>query len=388
MQVVLFDTLNRGSLYPFSEIRSVADIQCGIFSIRKKWEQLLNTTTYTLTTGYLQDKYRAHQNGDSLYIHSKIIPSNTILEKVLSLKTGNGVSLNGNVILVKTNQILDFGFAIEDCEDIHFEEIDFPVDFLEFPFQITQLNSSGLMFDFHLLTNSKTTKPISSSNKVDSPENIFIDEGAVVEHCYLNAMSGPIYIGKDCLIMEGAMIRGPFAMLEESVVKMGSKIYGATTIGKKCIIGGEIKNSVFFDYSNKAHDGYIGDAVIGEWCNVGAGASCSNIKNNAGEIKIWNRLLHQWINAGNKCGVMLGDYTKVAINSSLTTGMVSGICCNILTEGLSPKYIADFSWNIKTGEKYNFEKALRDIENWMDLKNKEVSDADQNILKYLYHQLT
>jgi len=206
----------------------------------------------------------------------------------------------------------------------------------------------------------------------------------VVEHCILNASAGPIYIGKNSLLMEGSMIRGPFAALDEAVVKMGSKIYGATTIGKKCTVGGEIKNVMFFDYSNKAHDGYLGDAVIGEWCNVGAGASCSNIKNTAGEVKIWNQPLHQWISAGNKCGVMLGDYTKVAINSSLTTGMVSGICSNILTTGLSAKYITDFTWNIHTGERYVIEKAIHDIDNWMQLKSKSFTDADRNILQHLY----
>lgn len=185
--------------------------------------------------------------------------------------------------------------------------------------------------------------------------------------------------------MEGTFIRGPFAILEAAVVKMGAKIYGATTVGRQCTVGGEIKNTQFFDYSNKAHDGYVGDAVIGEWCNLGAGTSCSNIKNTAGEIKIWNQPMHQWIAAGTKCGVLMGDYTKTAINTSLTTGMVSGICSHIVTKELSAKYVADFTWNIETGEKYIPEKAIRDIENWMALKNKSFTAADKSILLHIYH---
>lgn len=155
---------------------------------------------------------------------------------------------------------------------------------------------------------------------------------------------------------------------------------------KKCTVGGEIKNTIFFDYSNKAHDGYVGDAVIGSWCNIGAGTSCSNVKNTAGEVKLWNPLLHQWISAGTKCGVMLGDYSRVSINASLTTGMVSGICNNILTTGLSPKFVADFIWNIHTGEKYLLEKALHDIENWMQMKQQSLTNNDKQILEYIYAQ--
>lgn len=388
MQIILFDTEDRISLYPFTLIRPVADLRVGIFSTRKRWELFFKQETYTLTEEYLQAKFPFCADEDLLYIDSKIFPSIHLKEAIKNLIPGKGLLKNGRILALRGKQQFEFGFSERNCTGIEFEEWTDKIQLLQYPIHITRWNDQALREDFNIIHYLGASEKISATNHVIAPENIFIEEGAVVEHCYLNAASGPVYIGKDSLIMESAMIRGPFAMLDESVVKMGSKIYGATSIGKKCTIGGEIKNSVFFDYSNKAHDGYIGDAVIGEWCNVGAGASCSNIKNNAGEIKIWNQLLHQWISAGNKCGVMLGDYTKVAINSSLTTGMVSGICSNILTEGLSPKYIADFSWDIKTGEKYNIDKAIRDIENWMNLKNQEVSEVDQNILKYLYNQLT
>ncbi len=385
MQGILFDTADRNTLYPFTAIRPVADVRIGIFTNKERWELLLKSKTSTLTESYLQ-KSEIEENGNTyLYIDAKLIPTVQLSEKIRNLSEGNGITSNGRVIAVCSKQQLQFNFSKDDCKEVDFLEWPAAVQLLNYPFEINQWSDAVLREDFLLITKGRISQPISSSNQVDSAQHIFIEEGAVVEHCIINASTGPVYIGKNSLMMEGAMIRGPFAMLEGSVVKMGSKIYGATTVGKQCSVAGEIKNSMFFDHSNKAHDGYIGDAVIGAWCNVGAGSSCSNIKNTAGEVKIWNQLLHQWISAGNKCGVMLGDYTKVAINSSLTTGMVSGICCNILTSGLSVKYIKDFTWNIHTGEKYLFEKAIRDIENWMQLKNKTFTVADSEILQHIFN---
>lgn len=385
MQVILFDTADRNTLYPFTAIRPVADLRIGILSNRERWELLLKRKTSVLTEDYLQKNDPEEKDSSFLYIDAKLIPSVQLSEKIKSLSPGNGITRNGRVIALYTNQQLLFNFSKDDCKEVDFVEWPASVHLLNYPFEINQWSDAIVREDFLLITTGKTSQPISASNQVTSVQDIFIEEGAVAEHCIINASSGPVYIGKNCLIMEGTMIRGPFTMLEGSMVKMGSKIYGATTVGKQCTVGGEIKNTMFFDYSNKAHDGYIGDAVIGSWCNLGAGTSCSNIKNTAAEVKIWNQLLHQWISAGNKCGVILGDYTKVAINSSLTTGMVSGICSNILTNGLSAKYIKDFTWNIHTGEKYLFEKAIRDIENWMQLKNKLFTVADREILQHIFN---
>ena len=385
MQVILFDTADRTTLYPFTGIRPVADIRIGILTNRERWELLLKSKTFTLTEEYLQQKYPAAEGNSYLYVNAKLIPSVQLTEAIRLLPEEKGITSDGKIIALNSKQKLQYNFSKADCPGVNFLEWPANVQLLNYPFDIIQWSDAVMREDFSLITAGKISKVISSTNRFVSPEHIFIEEGAVVEHCIINASTGPVYIGKNSLLMEAAMIRGPFAMLEDSVVKMGSKIYGATTVGKQCTVGGEIKNTMFFDYSNKAHDGYTGDAVIGEWCNLGAGTSCSNIKNTAGGIKIWNQLLHQWISAGNKCGVILGDYSKVAINSSLTTGMVSGICSNILTEGLSVKYIKDFTWNIHTGEKYMFEKAIRDIENWMQLKNKTFTVADREILEHIFN---
>jgi UDP-N-acetylglucosamine diphosphorylase/glucosamine-1-phosphate N-acetyltransferase len=247
---------------------------------------------------------------------------------------------------------------------------------------LIHLNDWSIRQDHALITANRKSQTISSTNKTISPENIFIEEGAKVEHCIINASTGPVYIGKNAEIMEGSMIRGPFALGKNSVLKMGTKIYPATTIGPNCLGGGEIKNSIIFGFSNKAHDGYLGDSVIGEWCNLGAGTSNSNVKNTAGDVKLWNNLKNEYESAGIKCGLMMGDYSRAAINTSFNTGTVIGVCCNIFDESFPPKFAPDFTWG---KEKYEFEKALQDIDNWKKLKGKNITKQEKQFLKNLYN---
>ncbi|NCU02639.1 MAG: glucose-1-phosphate thymidylyltransferase [Chitinophagaceae bacterium] len=388
MQIILFDTETRNSFYPFSLIRPLSAFRCGIFTTRERWSFVLQQDVFTLTEDHLSAAFSFAEikEDDYLYINAAAVYSNELLQAVTSLAAEQLLRKNNQLVAVRTKQKLVFPVdqsLLVNCTAV---ELNAPVRFLQFAFDLVTANDELIRTDIQLIRAKKLSAPISSANNVINPEQVFIEDGAVVEYCSINASSGPVYIGKDVLLMEGTMIRGPFAALDGAVVKMGSKIYGATTVGKKCTVGGEIKNSIFFDYSNKAHDGYIGDAVIGSWCNIGAGTSCSNVKNTAGEVKLWNPLLHQWISAGTKCGVMLGDYSKVSINASLTTGMVSGICSNILTTGLSPKFVKDFTWNIHTGEQYILEKALHDIENWMQMKQQTLTNNDKQILEYIYAQ--
>jgi len=251
---------------------------------------------------------------------------------------------------------------------------------LTHPWHIFQLNAEALVDDYALLTSGRNSQPIPPSVQAIAPENIFIEEGAVLQYCVLNASAGPIYIGKGAEVMEGSLIRGPFALCEGATVKLGTKIYGATTIGPYSIAGGEIKNSVIFGYSNKGHDGYLGDAVIGEWCNLGAGTSNSNLKNNAREVQIWDIGSKRFVAAGTKCGLLMGDYSRSAINTSFNTGTVVGVCCNVFGEGLTPKYIPSFSWGFDNKQKYQLDKALRDIASWKRFKGRELTGAEvQNI---------
>ncbi|HMH22963.1 MAG TPA: hypothetical protein VK563_14350, partial [Puia sp.] len=249
------------------------------------------------------------------------------------------------------------------------------------------LNDQALRSDFRLLTEGKKSCPIPASVQAIAPENIFISEGARVSCSVLNASTGPIWIGPHAEIMEGSLIRGPFALGEGATVKMGSKIYGATTIGPYSTVGGEIKNSVIFGWSNKGHDGYLGDSVIGEWCNLGAGTSNSNLKNNAGAVRAWSQATQAFIPAGLKCGLLMGDYSRSAINTSFNTGTVTGACCNIFGEGLTPKYIPSFSWGQHGTTRYKWDEALRDIASWKKLKNQTLTNAEIQILKHIFEKL-
>lgn len=207
----------------------------------------------------------------------------------------------------------------------------------------------------------------------------------MLSHCIINAETGPVYIGKEAQVMEGCMIRGPLALCEKSVIKMGAKIYGATTIGPNCVVGGEIKNSVIFGNSNKSHDGYLGDSVIGEWCNLGAGTSNSNMKNNASEVRMWNQSQKDLITSGlSKCGLIMGDYSRAAINTTFNTGTLVGICANIFGEGLPPKFIPNFTWGNKGLSKYEFEKALADIDKWKKLKDDVLTEKEKMQLKLIF----
>ncbi len=347
--VYLADKEVRDHLFPFSLIRPVADIRIGILTIREKWEALLDQEV-VLVSGT-----ENISEAEAALFAANIIPSRSF---IASLKS-------------KTSM---------PAEDPDWEK----VKIIQYPWHIFQWNDWALREDFQLVTAGRTSEPIPESVQVIHSREIFIEPGAKLSHCILNASTGPIYIGRNAEVMEGALIRGPFALCEGAVVKMGAKIYGATTIGPYSIAGGEIKNSVIMGYSNKAHDGYLGDAVIGEWCNLGAGSSNSNLKNSASEVKVWHYPSKDYIRAGIKCGLLMGDYSRAAINTSFNTGTVVGICANVFGEGLTPKYIPSFTWGNKGLSKYEFGKALSDIANWKKFKNKELTEKEVNQLKHIF----
>ncbi len=340
--IVLTDKNFRENLFPFTHTRHAADIRIGILTIREKWELLLG------------EKVSTNETDKGIHIPASIIPTLNNYKQIIE-------AADKNVLLMET----DF------------------IKIISFPWHIFQLNEFALKHDFALLTKGKISAPLNDTNKTISPENIFIEEGANVNHCILNASTGPIYIAKNAQIMEGAFIRGAFYLGENSVVKMGAKIYGATTIGPNCLVAGEIKNAILFCNSNKAHDGYLGDSVIGEWCNLGAGTSNSNVKNNAGNIGYVLEKDTQAIFAGNKAGLLMGDYSRAAINTSFNTGTVVGVCCNIFGEVMPPKFSDNFTWG---NQKYMFEKVIEDVNNWMQFKNKSIDNETIELLKELYER--
>ena len=338
--IVLTENFNRENLFPFTHTRHTADIFIGAMTIRKKWE---------LLTG---DVITTDDNENSIFIPANIIPTLENYIEIIEKSSEHAEIKSSNTIKIIT-----------------------------YSWQLFQLNDYALRQDLLLLTAKKESQPINKFLTASNKENIFLEDGVDIYPCYLNAATGPIYISRNAVIMEGSMIRGPFFLGEGSVVKMGSKIYGATSIGKNCTVGGEIKNSILFGNSNKAHDGYLGDSVIGEWCNLGAGTSNSNVKNTATRVGYMLKDNTSLTYCGNKGGLLMGDYSRSAINTSFNTGAVVGVCCNIFGENYSAKFIENFTWG---NEKYIFEKALRDIENWMAFKNASLKEDEKQTLKELY----
>jgi UDP-N-acetylglucosamine diphosphorylase/glucosamine-1-phosphate N-acetyltransferase len=335
-------------LLPFTATRSVLDIRMGILTFREKWERLLGAGNFAL--------------GDGPALPANCLPSRALAARVHE-EFGRGPITQSSI-----DRLITHGRLIR------------------MPWHIFQHNTEALEEDFDLLTAGRTSRPLPPFVQAIRPEAIFVEEGARIGACILNASTGSIYIGRDAEIMEGSLIRGPFAACEGAVVKMGTKIYGATTIGPGAVAGGELKNVVLFGYSNKGHDGYLGDSVIGEWCNLGAGTSASNLKNNAGEIRVWHPASGGYLSAGVKCGLLMGDYSRAAINTSFDTGTFVGVCCNIFGGGIPPKYVPDFSWGQGNG-RYEWDKVLRDIANWKKMKNRSFTDKEILTLKHIFEKL-
>ena len=382
MAIILFDPLHRNNLFPFTKTKAVANLRMGIYTIVERWQQLTGMEIFVHTEQYLQDQFPIPPQGLHTWIDASVIPTPALIDKIAGLSNGTCWADETGLILGKAN--IDFaafnaGESIRPFTNIY----DHPLaDRIVYPWHMMQWNDYFLRFDFDWVTKHKTSIGISNTNQVIGESQIFIESGASVEHCLLNTTTGPIYIGKNAVVMEGTAIRGPFAMGEASVLKMNSRIYGATSLGPYCSGGGEIKNSIMMGYSNKAHDGYMGDSVVGEWCNWGAGTSNSNLKNTAGTIKVWVEAANDYLEAGNKCGVMMGDYSRTAINSAINTGSVIGVSANVFGEGLLPNIIPDFSWGCK-GVKYRIDKALNDIDNWKKLKNASLTASEKKLLQFL-----
>ncbi|MEP6846621.1 MAG: putative sugar nucleotidyl transferase [Panacibacter sp.] len=384
MSIVLFDNIYRKQLYPLSNTAAVADIRVGICTGRQRWELLTKKRVYVHTEDYLSALYDAIPLNLHCWIDASVLANNALADRILSLNENEAIADSKGLIAGK-KKISTTNFPKENLlasfETIH--EYD-DVLRIEYAWDIFQHNDKVLRSDYLLLTKDRRSQPLPTTFQFIGPENIFIEEGATISCAIINASTGPVYIGKNALIMEGALIRGPFAICNDAVVKMGAKIYGATTLGPCCVAGGEIKNAVMQGYSNKAHDGYLGDAVIGNWCNLGAGTTNSNVKNTGNMVKMWSAVMKDYIEVNIKCGVVMGDYTRTAINTSINTGSVIGTCCNIFGEGLSPKYIPDFQWGAKGITRYELEKSLKDIDNWKKMKGQFLSDIEKKILQYIF----
>ncbi|MFN8245041.1 MAG: putative sugar nucleotidyl transferase [Ferruginibacter sp.] len=345
MRIFLDDSRCRHNLVPLTHTRHVADIRVGILTIREKWQLLTGKTIVT-------DPASVRDN--DLVMPAGLLPSLHNVDTLLK--------------------------ASRDKISV-FDDQDHEIRRIQYPWHIYQHNDWALRRDFELLTRGRQSAPVSSTNRLIEPAGVFLEQGAVMEYCIINASTGPVYIGKGAELMEGCLVRGALALCEGAIMKMGTRTYGATTLGPYCTAGGEIKNSVFQSYSNKAHDGYLGDSVIGSWCNLGAGTSNSNVKNTGGMVKYVTGNEHDVVPAGQKAGLIMGDYSRAAINTSFNTGTIVGVCCNIFGSRQPAKFIPSFSWG---DERYDIEKAIQDIDNWKKMKSQSLSDDEKKLLYELY----
>ncbi|WP_417290070.1 GlmU family protein [Corallibacter sp.] len=384
MNYILFDGPFRNNLLPFTYTRPVADIRIGILTIREKWELLLGYTTTTITEDYLSDKYPMVEMDENIMINASFLPNVELAEMIKSLEENQAIFNDEDVIAFftkDTQEAIDFDTyeAIEYNED---------VVKIENTWDIFSKNGIAIQDDFDLLTKDKKSQPIPASVNTINASQIFIEEGAKLEFVTLNATNGPIYIGKDADVMEGSIIRGPFALCDHATVKMGAKIYGPTTVGPHSKVGGEINNSVIFGYSNKGHDGFLGNSVLGEWCNLGADTNNSNLKNNYAEVRLWNYETENFAKTGLQfCGLMMGDHSKCGINTMFNTGTVVGVSANIFGSGFPRNFVPSFSWGGSSGfTTYLTKKAFEVAEVVMSRRDVELTDADKAILEHVFEE--
>jgi UDP-N-acetylglucosamine diphosphorylase/glucosamine-1-phosphate N-acetyltransferase len=382
MNYILFDGPARNALLPFTFTRPVADIRIGILTIREKWEKYLGSTTTTLTEEYLSEKYPMVEMEENVMINASFLPDYDLAEMISNLKENQAVFLE--------DQIVAF-YSKENQENIDFDnyeilECDPNVLRLDNNWDIFAKNDAAIRDDFELLTNDRESQPIPKSVNVIAPEFIFIERGAKLEFVTLNASTGPIYIGANSEIMEGSVIRGPFALCEYGRVKLCSKVYGATTVGPHSVIGGEVNNSVLFGYSNKGHDGFLGNSVLGEWCNIGADSNNSNLKNNYDEVKLWSYETENFAKTGLQfCGLMMGDHSKCGINTMFNTGTVVGVSTNIFGSGFPRNFVPSFSWGGASGfTTYITKKAFETARIVMARRNVEFDEIEARILENVF----
>lgn len=382
MNYILFDGQVRDSLLPFTFTRPVADIRIGILTIREKWEALLETVSSTETEEYLSVKYPLKAEAVNVLIDGSFVPDRALADQVSKLKEGQALAA-GDITVAYCTKDPHKEYNTGSFDTLVFTGRTFRV---ENTWDIFSRNGEALQADFELLTQGRKSEPIPKTNSVIHPENIFLEKGAKVEYSILNASEGPIYLGKNSLVMEGNMIRGGLALCENAVVKMGAKIYGPTTIGPFGKVCGEINNSVIFGYSSKGHDGYLGNSVLGEWCNIGADSNNSNLKNNYAKVRLWNYATERFEQTGLQfCGLMMGDHSKTAINTMFNTGTVIGVNSNIYASGFPRNFVPSFSWGGATGfSTYYPKKAFEAAEVMMARRGVTFDKVEADILDHVF----
>lgn len=384
MNYIVFDDTTWQNLLPLTFTKPVSEIRIGITTITEKWENYLGKKLSFQTQPYLDKKYKIQLTDDTIFINGKICPNEMLINEIKSLAINSGIKKGNTLVAYRSNRSANLVIddVISSAQESTSEFIS-----VNNVWDIFSKNGEAVKQDFERLTKNKISLPLSKSNIVIGDiKDIFLEEGAVVEASILNTKSGPVYIGKDAEIMEGSAIRGPFSLGEHSALKLCTKVYGPTTIGPHCKVGGEINNSVIFGFSNKAHDGFLGNSVIGEWCNLGADTNNSNLKNNYGNVKLFNYPHDKMMDSGLQfCGLIMGDHSKCGINTMFNTGTVVGVGANIFGGGFPPVHIPGFSWGGAEGmEEYKFDKMIETADRVYSRRNLTMSADEKQVLDTVF----
>ena len=389
MNIILFDDAQSEHLLPLTFTRPAACLRVGIRTIAEKWEAEFDTSASFLPFRiYLLTKYMPVWKTENVLINGRFFPNEALISQIKALKEGQRITYNGAIVAAVV------GIEVEAVLDIESITVELPFEgilsSINYPNDIFTLNGQEIGVDFDAITASRSSEIISSTNQLLFKERIFIEPGAKVECAILNAKDGPIYIGKNAEVMEGSIIRGPFALCENAVLKLGAKIYGPTTIGPGCKVGGEVNNAVFLQNSNKAHDGFLGNAVVGEWCNIGADSNNSNLKNNYAIVKLWDYPSGRFRNTGLQfCGLIMGDHAKCGINTMFNTGTVVGVGANVFGAGFPRNFLPSFFWGGAHGsEEYRFDKFVETTRIVFGRRGLDLTSADEGILKNIYDEAT
>lgn len=382
MNVVLFDDpVIRGQLLPLTFMRPVASLRVGILTIAEKWQTRLSAEVSFSTQPYLSEKFPVTITSDNYWINGGLCPDEAFISVLRALKPNDAIEKNGRILAVRT--------ADDEVPEVITGTVhSYPSDvtLIDQPWKIFHQNGPQLRIDFDIITKGRNSHPVTDKATVVYNEaNVFIEQGVTLKAAILNAENGPIYLGKNSQVQEGAIIRGPFCLGDRSIINMGGKMRGDTTIGPDCKIGGEVANSVVYGCSNKAHDGYLGNSVIGEWCNLGADANTSNMKNNYDLVRLWSHVKKEFISTELYfCGLIMGDHSKAGINTMFNTGTVVGVSCNVIGGGFPPNFIPSFSW---AGQNtYDIDKAIATAERVMGRRNQKITGTERSIFREVFAQ--
>lgn len=383
MNYVLIDfESTRNALLPFTFTRPIAEIRVGILTIAEKWKHYLKSDISYKTESYLQQKYPFQKGDTNTFINASVLPSVSLVQEIAQLKEGQALVEGDTMLAYVAKDVTE----ISALQPVNVEKIGYIR--IANVWDIFSKNHQAIEDDFKIITLGRKSADIPSAVFTVNAEQIFVEEGAKLYNGSLNALDGPIYIGKDAEIMENCSVRGPFSLGEHATLKMGAKIYTGTTIGPHCKVGGEVSNSVIFGYSNKGHDGFLGNSVLGEWCNLGADTNNSNLKNNYAPVRLWNYETEKFAHTGLQfCGLMMGDHSKCAINTMFNTGTVVGVSANIFGAGFPRNFIPSFTWGGSQGSMtYKTDKAFEVATVVMQRRNIPFSEVDKAILEEVFHR--